>query len=161
MRQYLKGNQFTYNFEYMLMCPLHERMWQERGPSLGLNETMVTYSFEVLITGISKLCHCQFLITPIMFLHVVYAPCCSVITCTVILFPVYEKTLNRRPMLLRIVSTGILLPISRQSEFTMFQSYYDQADSFKSVLGFYLLFSAMLLCKTRLPQAKLLKGLWQ
>ena len=111
MRQYLKGNQFTYNFEYMLMCPLHERMWQERGPSLGLNETMVTYSFEVLITGISKLCHCQILITPIMFLHVVYAPCCSVVTCTVILFRVYEKTLNRRPMLLRIVSTGILLPI--------------------------------------------------
>ena len=71
----------------------------------------VTYSFEVFITGISKLCHCQILITPIMFLHVVYAPCCSVVTCTAILFRVYEKTLNRRPMLLRIVSTGILLPI--------------------------------------------------
>ena len=94
------------------MYPLHKRMWQEHGPSLGVNETiMATYSFEVLITDISKLCHCQILIMPIMFLHVVYAPCCSVVTYTVILFRVYEKTLNRRPMLLRVVSTGILLPI--------------------------------------------------
>ena len=85
-------------------------MWQERGSSLGLNETMVSYSSEVLI--ISKLCHCQILITPIMFLHVVYAPCCSVVTCTVILFRVYAKSLKRRPMLWRVVSTGILLPIS-------------------------------------------------
>ena len=136
-------------------------MWQERGPSLGLNETMVTYSSEVLI--ISKLCHCQILITPIVFLHVVYAPCCSVVTCTVILLRVYEKSLNRRPMLWRVVSTGILLPIS-----TPILIYFVPillADSFKSILGFYLLFSALYsatCCYVKqCPQAKLLKVMWQ
>ena len=127
-------------------------MWQERGLSLGLNETMVTYSSEVLI--ISKLCHCQIVITPIMFLHVVYAPCFSIVTCTVILFPVYEKSLNRRAMLLRVVSTGILLPISTPIliyyvPILLRPSRFIQKHS--RLLSFIQcpLFSDMLLCKTR------------
>ena len=135
-------------------------MWQKRGPSLILNETMVTYSSEALI--ISKLCHCQILITPIMFLHVVYAPCCSVVTCTVILFRVYEKSLNRRPMLWRVVSTGILLPICTPIliyfvPILLRPSRLIQKHS--RLLSFIQcpLFSNMLLCKTR-PSSKIIKS---
>ena len=135
-------------------------MWQERGSSLGLNESMVTYSSEVLI--ISKLCHCQILFTPIMFLHVVNAPCCSVVSCTVILFRVYEKSLNRRPMLWRVVSTGILLPISTPIliyyvPILLRPSRFIQKHS--RLLSFIQcpLFSNMLLCKTR-PSSKIIKS---